>query len=64
MRQLDGVTLESIVIVTRTANTVRKLIDAGKARREDYPLLFHVDEIINRNVPVNIPWEKFEIEHN
>ena len=64
MRQLEGVTLESIVIATRTANAVRRLIDAGKARREDFPLLLHVDEIINRNVPVNIPWEKFEIEHN
>jgi glycerol-3-phosphate dehydrogenase (NAD(P)+) len=60
MSQLGGVTLESIVIATRTAKAVRNLIEAGKARKEDYPLLLHVDEIINQNAPVNIPWEKFE----
>ncbi len=52
--------MESIVIATRTAKAVRNLIEAGKARKEDYPLLLHVDEIINQNAPVNIPWEKFE----
>ena len=26
---------------------------------DDYPLLMHVDEIINQGAEVNIPWEKF-----
>ncbi len=59
MRQLDGVTLESIVIATRTAQAVRLLAQKGIVRTEDYPLLMHVDEIINQGKPVSIPWDAF-----
>ena len=59
MEELKGVTLESIVIATRTARAVRKLAERGVVSLDDYPLLMHVDEIINRGAQVNIPWEKF-----
>jgi glycerol-3-phosphate dehydrogenase (NAD(P)+) len=59
MEELKGVTLESIVIATRTARAVRKLAERGLVSLDDYPLLMHVDEIINRGAEVNIPWEKF-----
>ena len=59
MEELKGVTLESIVIATRTARAVRKLAERGMVSLDDYPLLMHVDEIINRGAEVNIPWEKF-----
>ena len=59
MEELKGVTLESIVIATRTARAVRKLAERGVVSLDDYPLLMHVDEIINRGAEVNIPWEKF-----
>jgi glycerol-3-phosphate dehydrogenase (NAD(P)+) len=59
MEELKGVTLESIVIATRTARAVRKLAERGLVSLDDYPLLMHVDEIINRGAQVNIPWEKF-----
>ena len=62
MRELEGVTLESIVIATRTAKAVRTLISRGEASGDDYPLLLHVDDIINHGKPVNIPWRKFETE--
>ncbi len=62
MRELDGVTLESIVIATRTARAVRRLLEAGKAKSKDFPLLLHVDEIINGGKPVDIPWSSFETE--
>ncbi len=62
MEELQGVTLESIVISTRTARAIRNLAKNGKANIEDFPLLMHVDEIINQGKPVNIPWEKFELE--
>ena len=58
MAELKGVTLESIVIATRTARAVRTLIAAGKAKAEDYPLLLHIDDIINRGAEVNIPWDQ------
>ncbi|WKY44307.1 glycerol-3-phosphate dehydrogenase [Eubacteriaceae bacterium ES2] len=60
MKQLEGVTLESIVIATRTARAVRKLADNQKAKLSDFPLLMHVDELISQNKRVDIPWQLFE----
>lgn len=62
MQELAGVTLESIVIATRTANAVKKLAANGKADPADFPLLMHVDEIITQGKPVDIPWKAFETE--
>lgn len=62
MKELEGVTLESIVISTRMARAVKKLAAAGKVDKKDFPLLMHVDEIINEGKPVNIPWTAFETE--
>ncbi len=62
MKELEGVTLESIVIASRTASAVRKLAEQGKADLNDFPLLMHVDEIINQGKEVNIPWKEFETE--
>ncbi|MEA5003613.1 MAG: glycerol-3-phosphate dehydrogenase [Christensenella sp.] len=62
MAELEGVTLESIVIATRTARAVRVLIERGKVRSEDFPLLLHVDDIINHKKAVDIPWSSFEVE--
>ena len=62
MKELSGVTLESIVIATRTARAVRRLIELEKASETEFPLLMHIDEIINGGKPVNIPWNSFETE--
>jgi glycerol-3-phosphate dehydrogenase (NAD(P)+) len=56
---LAGVTLESVEITSRVAAALPKLEARGLLRRADFPLLMHVDGIINRNEPVNIPWEQF-----
>lgn len=55
---LAGVTLESVVIAGRAAKAVREL-----GREEEFPLLIHIDDIINRGAEVNIPWKKFETEY-
>ena len=62
METLAGVTLESIVIATRTAQAVRTLIEKKQAKETDFPLLLHVDDLINRGKTVDIPWEAFTIE--
>lgn len=62
MKVLAGVTLESIVIATRTAEAVRALIAQGKVVEKDFPLLLHVDELINQGKELNIPWKAFETE--
>ncbi len=59
-KELHGVTLESLVIATRAARAVRNLIERGALRKEDFPLLNHIDRIINFSEPVNIPWDAFE----
>ena len=57
--ELNGVTLESLVVAERVARAIRVAAEAGKVDLKDYPLLMHVDEIITRKQPVNIPWEDF-----
>lgn len=60
--ELNGVTLESLVVAVRVARAVRIAAKAGKLKLEDFPLLMHVDEILTEKKPVNIPWEKFTFE--
>lgn len=62
MKKLQGVTLESIVIARRTSAAVRELITAGKNTAADFPLLLHIDSLINDGAEVNIPWKAFESE--
>ena len=64
MEELQGVTLESIVIATRTARAVRKLAERGVVSLDDFPLLMHVDAIINEGAEVDIPWEKGLLGHS
>ena len=59
MVDLMGVTLESIVIATRTARAVKKLAERGKVHLEEYPLLMHIDAILNQGAEVDIPWDAF-----
>lgn len=60
--ELNGVTLESLVVAVRVARAVRNRIAAGVLRAEDFPLLLHIDEILTDKKAVNIPWEAFTFE--
>ena len=57
--ELNGVTLESLVVAERVARAVRIAAKKGTLDASDFPLLMCVDEIITEKKPVNIPWEKF-----
>ncbi len=57
--ELNGVTLESLVVAERVARAVKVSAKAGVLNTEDFPLLMHIDEILIDKKPVNIPWEKF-----
>lgn len=57
--ELNGVTLESLVVAERVARAVKLNIEKGLLKAEDYPLLLHTNEIICEKKPVNIPWESF-----
>jgi glycerol-3-phosphate dehydrogenase (NAD(P)+) len=61
--ELNGVTLESLVVACRVARAVRRASERGVLRVEDFPLLMHIDEIITEKKAVNIPWESFTFEN-
>ena len=61
--ELQGVTLESLVVAERVAKAIKLKIEKGLLKQEDFPLLLHIDEIITQKKPVNIPWESFTFEN-
>ena len=58
-RELNGVTLESLVVAGRVAKVIRQNIAEGKLDAKDFPLLLHIDQIVTEKMPVAIPWESF-----
>lgn len=62
MAELKGITLESVVITTRIARALRKRAQDGSIKLSDFPLLTHIDDVINNNAAVAIPWESIEME--
>lgn len=60
--ELNGVTLESLVVAERVARAIKINIERGTLNAEDFPLLLHIDEIISEKKRVNIPWESFTYE--
>ena len=57
--ELNGVTLESLVVAVRVAKALKVNIEKGTLKKEDFPLLLHIDEILSEKKTVNIPWEQF-----
>jgi glycerol-3-phosphate dehydrogenase (NAD(P)+) len=57
--ELKGVTLESLVVAERVARAVKAASKLGKINAEEFPLLFHIDQILTEKKPVNIPWDEF-----
>lgn len=60
--ELKGVTLESLVVAGRVAKAIKVRAEKGEVSLKDFPLLMHIDEIITKKQPVNIPWEAFTFE--
>ena len=60
--ELNGVTLESLVVAERVTRAVKKSAERGVLDLKDFPLLCHIDEIISEKKPVNMPWEAFTYE--
>ena len=61
--ELNGVTLESLVVAERVARAVKLNIANGTLKSEDFPLLLHIDEIIIGKKEVNIPWDNFTFKY-
>ena len=61
--ELNGVTLESLVVAVRVARAVKVCAKNGILNSKDFPLLMHVDSIITDRKEVNIPWEDFTFSY-
>lgn len=59
MDELNGVTLESLVVAKRVAKAIKIRAKRGELNMADFPMLLHVDSIISEGAEVNIPWEAF-----
>lgn len=57
--ELNGVTLESLVVAERVARAVLINSQNGTLNSEEFPLLMHIYDILTKKVSVDIPWEKF-----
>lgn len=57
---LKGQTLEAVVIATRTARAVKALGERGKLDIREFPLLMHVNTLLNEGAKLNIPWKEFQ----
>lgn len=57
---LSGVTLESVAVATLVANALRTLERRGLMNTADFPLLMHIDSILNKQHSAEVPWLKFE----
>jgi glycerol-3-phosphate dehydrogenase (NAD(P)+) len=56
---MAGETLESVEIITRVARALPKLSGCGLLDLRDFPLLLHMDRIVNHGETVSIPWDAF-----
>lgn len=57
--ELKGVTLESVVIITRMSRAIRKMAEQGKVALADFSLLLFLDSVINQGAAADIPWNTF-----
>ncbi|MBR2426201.1 MAG: glycerol-3-phosphate dehydrogenase [Lentisphaeria bacterium] len=57
--ELKGVTLESVVIITRMSRALRKMAEQGKVDLADFSLLLFLDSVINQGAAADIPWNTF-----
>ncbi len=60
--ELNGVTLESLVVAERVARAIKILADKGQVNAEEFPLLMHVDGILTEKKPADLPWKAFTYE--
>jgi glycerol-3-phosphate dehydrogenase (NAD(P)+) len=59
--ELNGVTLESLVVAERVANAIKTKAAFGLVDIAEFPLLMHIDSILAGGA-VNIPWDTFTFE--
>ena len=62
MKELDGITLESVAIAKRLISAVTRASALGKLNIEQFPLLMHVGDLLSETQTGGIPFARFETE--
>lgn len=63
VEKLNGITLESVVVIRRVASALRKRESMGLMNLEDFPLLMHIFRVLDENEDPEFPWDRFTFEH-
>ncbi len=59
LRIMEGVTLESVEIVTRVASALHILEKRGVVEAGQFPLMHFLDALLNRGAETRFPWDAF-----
>ena len=62
LAELNGITLESLVVAERVGRAIKLRISKGEIKASDFPLLLHIDDVLTEKNIVDIPWEAFAFE--
>ena len=63
MEILNGVTLESLVVSRRVAQAILVRSDRGELDLADFPLLVHVNDVLEHGRDAALPWDSFTFDH-
>ena len=63
MEILAGVTLESLVVARRVAKAIYRKAELGLVELKDFPMLVHVENILEKNGDAQHPWESYTFEN-
>ena len=64
MRILNGVTLESLVVSRRVAQAIFVKSRRGELDLADFPLLVHVNDVLEQGKDAQLPWDSFTFDHS
>ena len=59
MEILSGVTLESLVVARRVAKAIYRKAELGKVSLTEFPMLVHVNNILEEGAEAEHPWEAY-----
>ena len=62
VEELKGVTLESLVVSRRVIEAIKVKASKGIVDLNDFPLLMHIDGVLNKNKSAELPWDDFTFE--
>lgn len=63
MQMLSGVTLESLVVARRVAKAIYRKAELGEVDLKDFPMLVHVENILEHGADAEHPWEAYTFEN-